>query len=437
MTIPQAQIVRKQQTILSLGLCVSFGLLSVTGCKKAEEASAATEVSVQAEKPEVGPISEFILADATLSPMAQAAISPKITAPVRAFYVQRGSRVKEGQLLAQLEDRDLSAAALDNKGQYQAAQAAYETQTKAQVQEDYKKAELDLAQAKSQVDLNAAIVAARKTLFTEGAIPGRDLDTANAALVQAQATYDLALNHLHSLQNVSRAAALKQAEGQLTSAEGKYKGAEAQVSYTQIRSPINGVVTDRPLFPGETAASGTTLITVMDTSSLLAKVHLGQIIAQRLKVGDEATVQIPGVTESVPAKVYLISPALDPGSTTVEVWLRIENRNGAYKSGTPVRASIVGRTVPSALKIPLSAVLTVQDGSKSVMVMGSDGVAHRKAVNLGINNGDDVEITQGLTKDDMVITTGAYGLDEGTKVKVGSEDGKADDTAKDKAGDEK
>lgn len=436
-TFPQAQIVRKQQTILSLGLCVSFGLLSVTGCKKAEEASAATEVSVQAEKPEVGPISEFILADATLSPMAQAAISPKITAPVRAFYVQRGSRVKEGQLLAQLEDRDLSAAALDNKGQYQAAQAAYETQTKAQVQEDYKKAELDLAQAKSQVDLNAAIVAARKKLFTEGAIPGRDLDTANAALVQAQATYDLALNHLHSLQNVSRAAALKQAEGQLTSAEGKYKGAEAQVSYTQIRSPINGVVTDRPLFPGETAASGTTLITVMDTSSLLAKVHLGQIIAQRLKVGDEATVQIPGVTESVPAKVYLISPALDPGSTTVEVWLRIENRNGAYKSGTPVRASIVGRTVPSALKIPLSAVLTAQDGSKSVMVMGSDGVAHRKAVNLGINNGDDVEITQGLTKDDMVITTGAYGLDEGTKVKVGSEDGKADDTAKDKAGDEK
>jgi RND family efflux transporter MFP subunit len=436
-TFLQAHILSKQQTILSLGLCVSLGFLGATGCKKAEEASAATEVSVQAEKPEVGSISEFILADATLSPMAQAAISPKITAPVRAFYVQRGSRVKEGQLLAQLEDRDLSAAALDNKGQYQSAQAAYETQTKAQVQEDYKKAELDLAQAKSQVDLNAAIVAARKKLFSEGAIPGRDLDTANAALVQAQATYDLALNHLHSLQNVSRAAALKQAEGQLTSAEGKYKGAEAQVSYTQIRSPINGVVTDRPLFPGETAASGTTLITVMDTSSLLAKVHLGQIVAQRLKVGDEATAQIPGVSEPVPAKVYLISPALDPGSTTVEVWLRIDNQSGAYKAGTPVRASIVGRTVSSALKIPLSAVLTAQDGSKSVMVMGSDGVAHRKAVTLGINNGDDVEITQGLTKDDVVITTGAYGLDEGTKVKVGSEDNKANDKAEDKAGDEK
>jgi HlyD family secretion protein len=350
---------------------------------------------------------------------------------VRAFYVQRGSHVKAGQLLAQLEDQDLTATALDNKGQFQAAEAVYETQTKAQVQEDYRKAELDLAQAKSQVDLNASIVAARKKLFSEGAIPGRDLDTATAALVQAQATYDLALNHLRAMQNVSRAAALKQAQGQLTSAEGKYRNAEAQVSYSQIRSPIDGVVTDRPLFPGETAASGTTVITIMDTSSLLAKVHLAQTIAQRLKIGDDATIQIPGVTDPAPAKISLISPALDPGSTTVEVWLRVDNRNAIYKAGTPVRASITGRTVASAMKVPLAAILTAQDGSKSVMVIGSDGAAHRKTVTLGINNGEDVEVKEGLTKEDMVITTGAYALDEGTKVKIGSE------SDKDKAGDEK
>jgi HlyD family secretion protein len=420
----------KQNVFLSLGLCVSMSLLSVTGCKKTEETPSA-EVNVQAEKPEIGPISEYILADATLSPLAQAAISPKITAPVRAFYVQRGSHVKAGQLLAQLEDQDLTATALDNKGQFQAAEAVYETQTKAQVQEDYRKAELDLAQAKSQVDLNASIVAARKKLFSEGAIPGRDLDTATAALVQAQATYDLALNHLRAMQNVSRAAALKQAQGQLTSAEGKYRNAEAQVSYSQIRSPIDGVVTDRPLFPGETAASGTTVITIMDTSSLLAKVHLAQTSAQRLKIGDDATIQIPGVTDPAPAKISLISPALDPGSTTVEVWLRVDNRNATYKAGTPVRASITGRTVASAMKVPLAAILTAQDGSKSVMVIGSDGAAHRKTVTLGINNGEDVEVKEGLTKEDMVITTGAYALDEGTKVKIGSE------SDKDKAGDEK
>ena len=121
---------------------------------------------------------------------------------------------------------------------------------------------------------------------------------------------------------MSREAALKAAQGQLTSAEGKYKGAEAQVNYSEIRSPIDGVVTDRPLFAGETAAAGAPLITVMDTSVLLAKTHIAQSLAQQLKVGDGATVHVPGVADPVPAKVSMISPALDPGSTTVEVWLR-------------------------------------------------------------------------------------------------------------------
>src|SRR5215472_14841558 len=320
-----------------LALFSPVGLLLTFGCKKdADDESAKVEaqVSVEAEKPEQGPIAEVIRADAVLTPVAQAAISPKITAPVQRFYVQRGSQVKAGQLLATLENRDLTAAALDNKGAYQAAQAAYAAQTKAQVPEDYQKAELDVAQAKATLELNQSIVNARKQLFAQGAIPGRDLDTASAQLVQSQAAYDTAAKHLQSLQNVSHEAALKQADGQLTSAEGKYKGAEAMVAYTEIRSPISGVVTDRPLFEGETAASGTTLITVMDTSVLIAKIHVAQIVAQRLKVGDEATLSAPGVVDPIPAKVSLISPALDPGSTTVEVWLRVDNRGGMYKVGT-------------------------------------------------------------------------------------------------------
>ncbi|WP_241654295.1 efflux RND transporter periplasmic adaptor subunit [Granulicella sibirica] len=412
--------------------------LSLDACKKAPEAETAVLVSVQAEHPEVGAISEKIMADATLSPLAQAAISPKITAPVRTFYVQRGAKVKAGQLLAVLENQDLTSQALDNKGQYSAAQASFEMQTKAQLPEDMKRAELDVAQARAQMDLQGQIVAARQKLFQEGAIPGRDYDTAAAALVQAKAAYDVAQNHLDSLRGVSNQATLQQAQGQLSSAKGKYLAAEAQVSYSEIRSPITGIVTDRPLFPGETVTSGSTLITVMDTSSLLAKVHLSQTVAQRLKVGDEASVIVPGADDPVPAKISLVSPALDPGSTTVEVWLRVANGSGTYKAGTPVRTSIAGRSVEKAVKIPLTAILTGQDGTKSVMVIGPDSAAHKKAVQLGINDGDDVEVTQGLTVADTVITTGSYGLDEGAKVKVGkAEDDDKDAKDKAKAGDDK
>jgi multidrug efflux pump subunit AcrA (membrane-fusion protein) len=397
---------------------VALPIVLLPGCKK--EAAPETQVTVQAEHPEQGAITEQIAADAILAPQAQAAIAPKISAPVRKFYVQRGSKVKEGQLLATLENSDLAAAEQDNKGSYMAAEAAYATATKAQAPEDAQKAEADVAQTKANLDLNLSIVKGRKQLFAEGAIPGRDLDTAQAALVQAQAAYDAAAKHLESVRSVTRAAALKSAQGQLASAEGKYKGAAAQVSYSEIRSPIDGVVTDRPLFEGETAAAGAPLLTVMDTSSLLAKTHLAQSLAQRLKLGDEASVHVPGVAEPVTAKVALISPALDPGSTTVEVWLRIENKAGTLKVGTPVKVSIAGRAEAHALKIPASSILTAQDGSKSVMVVGADGAAHSKPVTLGIADAKDVQVTGGLSPGDLVITGGAYGLDDGAKVKVGA-----------------
>jgi HlyD family secretion protein len=415
----------------ALALMLATGApTAITGCKK--EATPPVEVTVQAEKPEQGSIAESITADAILTPLAQAAIEPKITAPVKKFLVQRGAKVKQGELLAVLENADLAAAAMDNKGSYEAAQAAYATATKAQVPEDVQKAELDFAQAKANLDLNQSIVNSRKELFKQGAIPGRDLDTAQAALVQAQAAYDSANKHLQSMQNVSRDAELKSAQGQLTSAEGKLKAADAQVSYSEIRSPINGVVTERPLFAGETASAGAPLITVMDTSSLIAKTHVAQSVVQQMKVGDPAQLQVPGVEKPVEAKVSLISPALDPGSTTVEVWIKVDNRGSALKVGTPVKAIVRGRTVENALKIPQSAVLKSQEGKTSVMVIGSDGTAHKKDVALGISNGEDVQVLNGVAASDMVITGGAYGLDEGTKVKVGPAD--AGDEAKPKAG---
>jgi multidrug efflux pump subunit AcrA (membrane-fusion protein) len=401
--------------------------LLLPGCKK--EAAPQTEVQVQAEHPEQGAIAESTVADAVLAPQAQAAMTPKITAPVKKFYVQRGTRVKAGQLLAELESNDLTAAALDNKGSYLAAQATYDTATKAQVPEDAQKAELDLAQAKANLELNQSIVKSRKQLFAQGAIPGRDLDTAQAALVQAQAAYDAAAKHAESVHNVSREAALKAAQGQLTSAEGKYKGAAAQASYAEIRSPIDGVVTDRPLFAGETAAAGVPLLTVMDTSVLLAKTHLAANVALNLKVGGAASVISPGIAEPIAGKIALVSPALDPGSTTVEVWVKIDNKKGELKVGTPVKVSITGRKEEHAWKIPAKSILTGEDGGKYVMVADSNSAARRRTVKLGLADGEDVQVLSGLVPTDMVITEGAYGLDDGTKVKIAPAEGKDDKPA--------
>jgi HlyD family secretion protein len=393
--------------------------LMLAGCKQ-PDATPQVLVTVQAAKPVVAPISEQIQGDAILSPLAEAALTPKISAPVKKFYVQRGAHVRAGQLLATLEDRDLQAAALDNQGAYTAAQATYQQATGVQVPAATQAAELDLAQAKANLDLNQSIVKGRTQLFQEGAIPGRDLDTAKAALVQAQAAYDTATQHLHALESVGRAASGQVAQGDLTSAKGKYLNAEALASYASLRSPIDGVVTDRPLFAGEMAPVGTPLITVMDTTSLIAKLHLSQAVTQRMKLGDKAEVTIPGMTDAIEGSVSLISPALDPGSTTVEVWVKLKNPAGQLKAGTPVHIAIVGRTVPDALQVPASALLTSDDGTLGVMVVSADGTAHLKPVTVGIRLPDTVQILTGIASGDLVIDTGGYGLQDGTKVKIGA-----------------
>lgn len=400
---------------LAAGAMLILSVLS--GCSKSEPA-APIEVEVQAGTVAREAITQHIAADAVLFPVAQAAISPKLTAPVKKFYVQRGSKVKAGQLLATLENRDLEAAVIDNRGAFDAAQAGYETAVKAQIPEDYQKAELDLTEAKANLDLNMKIVASRKQLFEQGALPGRDLDSAQAALVQAKAAYDAAEKHFTAMQHVSREAAIQSAKGQLESARGKYQGAEAQQNYSEIRSPISGVVTDRPLYPGETAAAGMPLVTVMDTSAMLAKLHLPQSQAQILKTGDPAVIQVPGLEKPVAGKISLISPALDPGSTTVEIWVRMENPDGQLRPGTAVHLTLAGKRVPEATVVPAQAIIATSNGKKAVLVIGSDGTVHQKEVETGIEDDGKVQVLSGITAGQPIVITGAYGLDEGTKVRV-------------------
>ena len=409
--------------------CSACLLFTIIACKKAADEAPATSVEVQAAHPQIAPISEEITADAILAPLAQAALAPKISAPIRALYVQRGSHVRQGQLLVSLEDRDLRGTALDSQGSLLQAKASFATATRATIPEELQKAQLDVSQARANLLVADRTADERKRLLVEGAIAGRDADTAIAAAVQARATYDVAIKHLSSVRETTSRANTESAQGQLTSAEGRYGSAEAQVSYATLRSPISGVVTDRPFFAGETAPAGAPVITVMDTSSLLAKLHLSQASAQKLASGREAEVSIPGIDDPLKAVVSFISPALDPGSTTVEVWLKLQNADNKLKVGTPVHAMITGDTVAKALQVPVSALLPAQGGSSSVMVIEGDGNAHKRLIKVGIRTPEMVQITSGLSPADNVIVEGSYGMDEGTKVTAGS--GKASAGEKD------
>ncbi len=383
---------------------------------------------------ERAPIKQVISSEAILFPLHQAAITPKISAPVQKFYVNRGSRVRSGQLLAVLESRDLAAAEVENKGVYEQAQAEYQRTTTASVPEEMQKARLEAQAAKQELDAQQKIYEARENLFKQGALPRKELDAAAVALTQARNTHQIAQRHLNALQIGGRQQALQAARGQLTSAQGKYLAAQAQLGYTEIRSPIAGIVTDRPTWPGEMAPAGTPILTIMDLSQVIARAHIPQEQAAELKIGDAATITAPGVDGEVPGTVTVVSPALDPNSTTVEIWVQARNPGSELKPGSTVRLTMVARTVPDAVVIPPAALLSGEGGATSVMLIGADGKAHKQDVEVGIRQADAVQITKGLKPGERVVTTGAYGLPDNTKVRVivpGAESGeKAGDGSK-------
>ncbi|MHB8302789.1 MAG: efflux RND transporter periplasmic adaptor subunit [Acidobacteriaceae bacterium] len=395
------------------------GLLAplLAGCGGADK-TPPTVVSVQAVAAQQTSIPLTVHGEALLSALYQAVISPKISAPIARLYVQRGDKVHKGELLAVLDNKDLAGAALSSQGQYQQAKAQYQTITKATVPQEVKKAQADLRQARAVVDLQQQIYTSRKKLFTEGALPGRDVDQAKVALVQAKVSYDVAQRHLTALEEVNRAAELETAAGQLHQAEGQFNESAATLAYSEIRSPIDGYVTQRPLYQGEMASAGSPLLTVMDTSILVAKAHLPQSQVQGLPVGAPALVSVPGIADPVHGTVMLVSPALDPGSTTVEVWVKVKNKNNELKAGTPVQVAITARTVPNALIVPTMAIVENAGGGKHVMVVGADNIAHRREVKVGVQSGDDTQILSGIQAGEQVIAVGAYALDDGTHVRI-------------------
>jgi len=409
-----------------------LGLSVLAGCSPAEKEKEPV-VTVQTQPAERQAVSQFVSAEAVVFPLRQATVSPKITSTIADFKVQRGARVKQGQLLAILENKDLAAQAVASKGDFDQADATYAITVNAGVPQQIQKAELDAAAAKSAFEAAQKVFDSRKDLFQQGAIPRRDLDSADVALAQARSQNEQAQKQLADLQRMGKEQLLKAAEGTKESAEGHYRAAKAQLSYSEIRSPIDGVVTDRPLYVGDLAIANQPILTVMDVSALVAKAHIPQIDAAQLKVGDAAQIKIEG-EDPLAGRVSLVSPALDPGSTTVEVWVETRKLSPYIKPGMTVTIEMTAKTVKDAIAAPSNAIFKNAEGAPYVLVAGTDKKAHQKVVQLGVRNSDLTQIISGINAGDSIIVSGGYAMPDGTAIDIekpsaGDKDSKDQPTA--------
>ena len=377
----------------SLAVLMASGVL-LLGCAAKPDPEATPTVTVQVDAAEKGPIQRKVVTDAVLYPRNQEAIVPKVISSIKKWNVDKGSHVKPGQVLGELENQDLTGAQKKSQGGYAQAEVTYQMTVQKSAQ--------DLRFAKQSFDSAQKFYDGRAALYKEGAVSAKDLDVASVALAQAKNTYDLAQKQYD----------LKVAEGARDAAKGDTENADAQVSYTIIKSTIDGVVTDRPYYPGETPTTGTPIITIMDLSQVVARAHIAQLEAASLKVGDPAIITIPGLPVLVKGKVTLVSPAVDPSSTTVEVWVQAPNPKGSLRPGTSVRVAMVAETVKDAVVIPQAALLTTPDGVNTVIVLDSDNAPSKKHVKIGIKDSEakTVQVTDGLSGGERVVTVGAFEL---------------------------
>ena len=186
-------VLRRPWCVLAI-VAAGFGL----GCNSPEKEKEPI-VSVQVTPAKREALEQLVSAEAVVSAKQQAVVIPKITSTIKRFFVQRGSLVHKGQLLAVLENADLSAAAEQSKGELEQAQAGYTTTTGASIPQQIQKAELDAAAAKAAFEAQKKLYDSRQELFQQGALPRRDLDSANVALAQARTESEVTQKQLDDL----------------------------------------------------------------------------------------------------------------------------------------------------------------------------------------------------------------------------------------------
>ena len=393
--------------VVLLALCVAL-----SGCtaKEEEEPEAEPVVSVEVAPALSTSIQLRIAAEAVLFPVQQASIVPKIVAPVRAFHVDRGSVVRTGQLLAELENQDLASAVAESQAALDQAEATFQTVSRAALPQEAQKAELEVRAARTALESQQKRYDSLQELYKQGAIAQKEVNDAQVALTQARNQSEIAQRVLQDLQGFGREQALKAAVAQRDAARSRLQTAVAQLGYSKILSPINGIVTDRPIYAGETAPAGSPLLTVMDLSTVIARAHLSQQNTAELKLGNAANLFWADDVKPVQGKVTQISPALDPSSTTVEVWIQAPNPGMRLRAGASVRAEIIAKTVPIALVVPESAVVADESGEAFVILVGEGDKPVKQVVKLGIHDAGNVQVTEGLKGGDRVVSTGAVDL---------------------------
>ena len=354
-------------------------------------------------KVEKGDLAKSVVATGKVTPITKVEVKSKASGIVKKLLVDYGDRVKQGQLLAQLDKIEIEAQVAQSKAALEAAQANL-----ASSQADYERA---------KVDAEGPDVPPLKRAYDRAIGMAKDGVVSQSALDDAEKNYTMAVNK----QNVSKAqvivlkAKIAQAQANVVQDQANLTQLDEQLSYTDIVSPIDGIVLSRDVEMGDAVSSilvlgstATLVMTLGDTSEVYVKGKVDESDIGKVYLGQRARIKVESFKDKTfEGKVTKISPmgVEKDNVTTFEVRVSIQNPGGELKAEMTANAEVILDEHKNVLQIPEGAIIYDKDKKASVEVpdpKGKDG-KDKVAVNIGISNGAKTEVLSGLKEGQEVV----------------------------------
>ncbi|MGD8426040.1 MAG: efflux RND transporter periplasmic adaptor subunit [Balneolaceae bacterium] len=319
--------------------------------KNLSDKDSTSAIPVEAATVNTGDISAYYSSTATLEAEQEAMVVAKVQGIVKELEVEEGDRVKAGDVLATLEDEQLS---------------------------------LEAEKAKATMDRLNNELKRKEELYKKNLVSAQEFENAKYEYQAQKSAYELA---------------------------------QLQVKYSQIKAPIEGVISDRLIKVGNMIKANQEVFKITDFDPLLAVLNIPEHEMDKLKKGQKTLIQVDAVQgRTFEGRVLRMSPTVNPETGTFEVTVSIKDESRQLKPGMFGRVRIIYDTHQNALMIPKNAVMT-EDGASSVYVINNK-LVYRKPVDTGYVNGDDIEILKGLNSTDTVVTIGQSSLQDSALVEV-------------------
>jgi RND family efflux transporter MFP subunit len=347
-------------------------LLILGGCKgkdvPAESAQAPQVVTIGPENIAVAASTELQSGppiSGTLEPDRAATVRAEVGGAVLKSYFEEGDKVKEGAVLARIEDASLRDAVLSARSGVRSAEASLEV-------------------ARRNLDRT-------ERLHQAGAVADRDLESSRVSATTA--------------------------EGALADAQARLASAQQQLAHTTVRAPFAGIVSSRQAKEGDVVQVGAALYTVVDPSTLRLEANVPSDQIGKLRPGTPVEFTVSGFDRRFTGKIDRVNPVVDPTTRQLRIYASIRNAEGALAGGLYAQGRVATEST-KGIGVPLAAI--DDHGSEPTVHRLSGGRVVETPVKLGIRDqaAEQVQIVSGLAAGDTVLLGSAQGVTAGSRVRV-------------------